>query len=88
MSEKYTETERELIMLILDASENCSPTKLSINHTTETGQVRKGIVITEACGAIIDKIVKSPLVMTTYLTPKGLHVTCHQKGERKSVGCI
>lgn len=74
LNRRYTENEIKLVTEILKKSETTSPVELSFGYVSNTNHCEKGIIIKNAAGAIIEYIVNSDLVLTTYLTKDGLQI--------------
>lgn len=71
MERKYTETDKELMLKLLEMQELTSPIRLSIGNTVN-GQVAQGIILHEAPPKVVEDLVKDGY--TCSLSEVGLRV--------------
>lgn len=70
--EKYKNSDRELLLLLLKMQEETSPIDLSIGYVTGSNQVRHGIVLHEAAPMVINTLIEEGYVCS--LEKQGMHV--------------
>lgn len=70
--EKYKDSDKELMQLLLKMQEETSPINLSIGYVTDSNQVRKGIVLHEAAPMVINTLIAEGYVCS--LGEQGMHV--------------
>lgn len=70
--EKYKDSDRELLQLLLKMQEETSPIDLSIGYVTDSNQVRQGIVLHEAAPMVINTLIEEGYVCS--LGKTGMHV--------------
>lgn len=70
--EKYKESDKELLLMLLDLQEGTSPIRLSIGHTDESSMVYLGIVLHEAAPKVINTLVDCGYMCD--LTENGMRV--------------
>ena len=70
--EKYKDSDRELLQLLLKMQEETSPISLSIGYVTDSNQVHNGIVLHEAAPMVINTLIEKGYVCA--LGKQGMHV--------------
>lgn len=55
---KYKDSDRELLLLLMEMQEQTSPIELSIGYVTDSNQVRQGIVLHKAAPMVIETLIK------------------------------
>jgi hypothetical protein len=78
MKRSYSEVEKQVLLRILELSEETAPVQISLGYvSSESNQCCKGIVIRSAPSKVIKAIVADERVFTTRLDEHGLHVETH-----------
>ena len=74
MERKYTETDKELMLKLLEMQELTAPISLSIGSVAD-GQVTQGIILHEAPPKVVEDLVKDGYSFCTYIC-KGTESQC------------
>ncbi|MCM1120084.1 MAG: hypothetical protein NC543_12090 [bacterium] len=70
--EKYKDSDRDLLILLLKMQEQTSPIKISIGYITDSNHVCQGIVLHEAPPKVIATLIEEGYVCE--LTGRGMKV--------------
>lgn len=77
---KYNSAAQQVLLRILELSEDTSPVIVSFGFVRDNF-CHKGLVIKSAAPAVIKAIVNDPRVWMADLTPDGLHLSCKDAEE-------
>ena len=70
--EKYKDSDREQLQLLLKMQEETSPISVSIGYVTDSNQVHKGVVLHEAAPMVINTLIEEGYVCS--LGKQEMHV--------------
>ena len=79
---KYCETTQDLLLRILELSQNSAPVVVSFGYVKDQ-HCHKGLVIKSAPSSVIKAIIKDERVFTAHLEADGLHISPHQPSDKK-----
>ena len=55
---KYKDSDKELLLLLMEMQKKTSPIELSIGYVTDSNQVRQGIVLHKAAPMVIETLIE------------------------------
>lgn len=70
--ERYSDREKEVVMMILEKSERTAPVEVSFGYTSKTNQCMKGILLKKAPSSILMMLLDEGC--TLHLESDGVHV--------------
>ena len=70
--EKYSEKEKEVVMMILEKSIEGSPVEISFGYTSKTNQCMKGILLKKAPSSILKMLLDEGCIL--HLEEDGVHI--------------
>ena len=70
--ERYSDREKEVVMMILEKSERTAPVEVSFGYTSKTNQCMKGILLKKAPSSILMMLLDEGC--TLHLEEDGVHV--------------
>jgi len=84
MKRNYSDIEKQLLLRILELSEETAPVQVSLGYvSSKSNQCLKGIVIRSAPSKVVKSIVADERVFTTHVDEHGLHIETHCEGGGK-----
>ena len=76
---KYNSAAQQVLLRILELSEDTAPVKVSLGYVSKDNQCCSGLVINSAPSAVIKQIINDERVFMSHLEADGLHLECRAK---------